>query len=259
MEHQKKKIILGVVIVLLGGSTWFIVKTNRSGNRELQNSQNVNEKSVSDQGEETTSDALVAPDNAVSPELQPQTPVENNQKVPENPKMPEKQTTEKPKEVPKASLPFTIIDQLVSFGFQPANRKSQDIDTVVLHSSYNNQGGDEYSVEKVIDIWRDYGVAPHYVIDREGKVYRLVQEKNIAYHAGVSEMKDGWTDVNTFSIGVEILNSKDDQYTDAEYQAINDLIAYLKQTYPIKYVVGHDDIAPDRKTDPWNFDWKRLR
>jgi len=37
------------------------------------------------------------------------------------------------------------------------------------------------------------------------------------------------------------------------------LIASLKKQYPIKSVVGHQDIAPGRKTDPWNFDWKRLQ
>lgn len=151
------------------------------------------------------------------------------------------------------------IDRLVDFGFQKASRIAKDIDTVVLHSSYNNQGGDRYSVEKVISIWKSYGVAPHFLIDRKGNIYRLVMERDIAYHAGVSEMKDGRTNVNAFSIGVEILNAEDDAYTDAQYEAVKHLIAHLKKTYPIRYVVGHDDIASGRKTDPWNFDWKRIR
>ena len=156
------------------------------------------------------------------------------------------------------SRPFWLQRKPVSFGFEKAQRKSQDIDTIVLHSSFNNQGGDRYSVDKVIGIWKSYGVAPHFLIDRKGNVYQLVDEENVAYHAGVSEMKDGRKNVNDFSFGVEILNAEDDGYTDAQYGAIRDLVAYLKGTYPIKYVVGHDDIAPGRKTDPWNFDWKRL-
>lgn len=176
----------------------------------------------------------------------------------------EKPTMEKPAEKapsPPVAAPSKskVIDRLVGFGFGAADRKAKDIDTIVLHSSYNNQGGDRYSVDKVIGIWRSYGVAPHYLVDRKGNVYRLVDESDIAYHAGVSEMKDGRTNVNTFSIGVEILNAEDDEYSGAEYEAIRDLIAELKKTYPIKYVVGHDDIAPGRKTDPWNFDWKRIR
>ena len=65
--------------------------------------------------------------------------------------------------------------------------------------------------------------------------------------------------MNAFSIGIEILNAEDDEYTDAEYEAIKGLIAELKKTYPIKYVVGHDHIPPGRKTDPWNFNWKQIR
>ena len=154
--------------------------------------------------------------------------------------------------------PFRLQRNPVGFGFEEARRKARDIDTIVLHSSFNNQGGDRYSVDRVIDIWKSYGVAPHFLIDRKGSVYQLVDEENIAYHAGVSEMKDGRKNVNDFSFGVEILNAEDDEYTDAQYGAIRDLVAYLKGTHPIKYVVGHDDIAPGRKTDPWNFDWKRL-
>lgn len=153
---------------------------------------------------------------------------------------------------------LTIVDRLVDFGFSPgpATRK---IDTIVLHSSYNSTGGDVYSVDKVIGIWKSYGVAPHYLIDRSGKIYRLVRDRDIAYHAGVSEMPDGRKNVNDFSLGIELLNTKDGTYTDAQYATVNDLIASLKGKYPIKNVVGHQDIAPDRKDDPWNLEWKRVK
>lgn len=154
---------------------------------------------------------------------------------------------------------FNIRQHLVSFGFEKVGRKVADIDTVVLHTSFNNQGGDRYAVDRVIDIWKSYGVAPHFLIDRAGVVHRLVSEKNIAYHAGVSAMPDGRENVNNFSLGVEILNAKDDQYTEEQYQAVSDLLAYLQETYPITHVVGHADIAPGRKSDPWNFDWGRIK
>lgn len=151
-----------------------------------------------------------------------------------------------------------IIEKKVNFGFGTVE-KPRKIDTVVLHASYNSLGGDAYSADKVIAIWRSYEVAPHYMIDRKGNVYRLVDDEDIAYHAGVSKMPDGRTNVNDFSIGVEILNAKDDKYTEAQYDAVNDLIAYLKEKYSIKTVVGHADIAPGRKDDPWNFDWKKIK
>ncbi|MCW1888518.1 MAG: N-acetylmuramoyl-L-alanine amidase [Candidatus Moranbacteria bacterium] len=150
---------------------------------------------------------------------------------------------------------FKIQSALVSFGHESASGRK--IDTVVLHSSYN-PNGDPYAVGAVRSIWQSYGVAPHYMIARDGTVYQLVSDKDIAYHAGESAMKDGRKNVNDFSIGVEILNTKDDEYTKAQYQATKDLITHLKAKYAIKYVVGHDDIAPGRKTDPWNFDWNKL-
>ncbi len=153
---------------------------------------------------------------------------------------------------------MNIIDRKVDFGFG-VPKEARTIDTVVLHSSYNSTGGDPYSVDKVIDIWRGYGVAPHYMIDRKGNIYRLVDDANIAYHAGVSKMPDGRTNVNDFSIGIEILNTKEDKYTQAQYDAVNNLIAYLRGKYSIKQVVGHADIAKGRKDDPWNFNWKQLK
>ncbi len=151
-----------------------------------------------------------------------------------------------------------VQDRLVSFGYA-VPKSPRTIDTVVIHSSYNSTGGDVYSVDKVIAIWKSYGVAPHYLIDRAGTVYRLVTDANVAYHAGSSKMPDGRTDVNDFSIGIEMLNTLTGQYMEAQYASVNALIATLKSEYPIRNVVGHSDIAPGRKTDPWNFDWKRLK
>jgi AmpD protein len=155
------------------------------------------------------------------------------------------------------SKTVNIQSKLVSFGFSAPN-KPRTIDTIVLHSSYDAIGTDSYSVSGVIAEWKDAGVAPHYLIARDGQIYRLVKDENIAYHAGVSKVPDGRTNVNDFSIGIEILNTKTDTYTDAQYISVKKLIASLKEQYAIKYILGHDDIAPDRKSDPWNFDWKKL-
>lgn len=151
-----------------------------------------------------------------------------------------------------------IVNRLMSSGFSvPATPRS--INTVVLHSSYDLNGADQYSVNGVIKEYESYGVSAHYLIDRAGTIYRLVEDKNIAYHAGVSKMSDGRINVNDFSIGIEMLNMQTGQFTDAQYTAVNNLIASLKKQYPITSVVGHSDIAPGRKTDPWNFDWKKVK
>lgn len=150
---------------------------------------------------------------------------------------------------------FSIKSKLVSFGHESAS--GRDIDTIVLHSSHG-VNGDPYDVDDVVALWKSYSVAPHYMIARDGTVYQLVADKNIAYHAGDSKMPDGRSGVNNFSIGVEILNTKTDEYTSAQYQATKDLISYLKKKYGKVEVVGHDTIAPGRKSDPWNFNWGKI-
>lgn len=163
----------------------------------------------------------------------------------------------KPPEETVDSAP-DITNRLMSTGFA-VPKKARSIDTIVLHSSYNPNGGDAYSAEKIVQIYESYEVGAHYLIDRSGKVYRLVEDGNIAYHAGASKMPDGRKDVNDFSIGIEMMNKEDTEFTKDQYEAVNELIAYLKKKHGIKNIVGHGDIAPTRKTDPWNFDWKKLK
>jgi hypothetical protein len=149
-----------------------------------------------------------------------------------------------------------IINNLASWGFESSSNRK--IDVIVIHSSYNALGGDEYDFKKLLSEYKEYGVAPHYVIDRKGNVYRLVAEKNIAYHAGESKVPDGRTGVNNFSIGIEIMTTKSDSPSNAQYAALKNLIADIKTRYKIKYTLGHNQIAPGRKDDPWNFDWKKI-
>ncbi len=158
----------------------------------------------------------------------------------------------------KAANEAGIVDRLMTSGFSVPD-KARTIDTIVLHSSYNPNGGDAYSVSALVKIYEGYGVSAHYLIDRSGTIYRLVEDKNIAYHAGVSKMPDGRKDVNDFSIGIEMMNKEDTTYTAAQYAAVNSLVSSLKKKYHIKNIVGHNNIAPDRKTDPWKFDWKKLK
>ena len=151
---------------------------------------------------------------------------------------------------------FSIENRLVSWGFSKANERT--IDTVVIHSTYNATGGDPFSVSKILDIYKSYGVSPHYLVARDGTVYRLVDEKNIAYHAGESKMSDGRTNVNAFSIGIEVIGKDDGGPTEAQYVSVEKLLADIGTRWDIKHVLGHSDIAPGRKSDPWGFEWKKI-
>ncbi len=145
---------------------------------------------------------------------------------------------------------------LISWGYKSTNNRK--IDTIIVHSSYDALGGDVYDVEGILKEYKQYGVSAHYLIGRDGTIWQLVAEKNIAYHAGESSVPDGRTGVNNFSIGIEMVNTEKDNYTDDQYSALNSLIVNLKKKYSIKYVLGHKDIAPGRKTDPWGMDWSKV-
>lgn len=151
---------------------------------------------------------------------------------------------------------INISSKFVSWGYKKTYARK--IDTIIIHSTYNALGGDPFSLDKILDIYKSYGVSPHYIIDRSGKIYRLVADENIAYHAGESRVPDGRAGVNNFSIGIELINSKTEKPKDDQYAALKKLIARLKSEYSIKYVLGHNQIAPGRKDDPWNFDWKKI-
>jgi AmpD protein len=112
----------------------------------------------------------------------------------------------------------------------------------------------------------------HYLIDRGGRVSRLVPEERVARHAGVSKMPtDGREDVNAFSIGVSLIASHphDDPevasgrvpgFAAEQYEALAALIADVQTRHPIRTLVGHDEIAPGRKHDLGEeFDWSRFR
>jgi cytoskeletal protein RodZ len=174
--------------------------------------------------------------------------------------VPEKINPEVPNDVKKTKENSTgglkIADNLVTWGFSKA--KEREINTIVVHSSYNALGGDKYDLDKLIAEYKEYGVAPHYVIDREGSVYRLVKDNDVAYHAGESKTPDGKIGVNNFSLGIELMNTEDDKYTADQYKMLNNLIGLLKDKYEIKYVLGHNQIAPGRKTDPWNINWEKV-
>ncbi len=150
-----------------------------------------------------------------------------------------------------------IVNRLVSWGYEtPAAPRA--INTIILHSSYDALGTDVYSVSGVMAEYEMYRVSPHYLIDREGIVYRLVEDKNVAYHAGTGAMPNGRTNINSFSIGIELINTTSTNPNETQYRSLGQLVKSLKSKYPIQNIVGHSQIAPGRKTDPWNFDWQKF-
>lgn len=167
---------------------------------------------------------------------------------------------ENPPRIIEAPVALMIEDHFVSWGHNLfVTRNPAAINTVVVHSCYNPGTGERYSVDKMLKILRKDKVVTHYLIDRQGKIYRLVPEHRVAYHAGVSRMPDGRTDVNRFSVGVELLGHPSDTFTDAQYDALLQLLRDIRTRLPIRYIKGHGEVAPLRKNDPWNIQWSRVR
>lgn len=156
-----------------------------------------------------------------------------------------------------ASDSLNIISKKVSFGF--ATNNNRNVNSIIVHSTFNNSGGNKYDIDLVIKQFSNYGVSAHYVIGRDGKIYQLVDEKDNSYHAGKSSLPDGTTNVNSCSIGIELMTSYTESPTEEQTKALLNLINDIKSRYSIKYVLRHSDIAPVRKTDPWNFNWDGLK
>lgn len=105
-------------------------------------------------------------------------------------------------------------------------------------------------------------VSAHLLVDRAGAVTQFVPFGRRAWHAGRSRWA-GRDNCNDFSIGIEVEGTDTLPYTDRQYAALAAVTRELRRRYPAlgaDRLVGHCDIAPDRKTDPGPaFDWTRLR
>jgi len=104
-------------------------------------------------------------------------------------------------------------------------------------------------------------VSAHVLIGRDGACVQYVPFHKRAWHAGVS-VYEGRENCNDFSIGIELEGTETIDYTQGQYDALNDVIHSLLSTYPRlskQRITGHSDIAPNRKTDPGDsFDWAKI-
>ncbi len=159
--------------------------------------------------------------------------------------------------------------------------RTRGVELVVLH--YTGMQDGETAIARLTDAapvagkypgpWQEATAAPdaplgrvstHYVVGEGGEIYRIVPEEQRAWHAGASSWK-GEGDVNSRAIGIEIVNGGHDfglpDFPDAQIDAVILLVRDIieRRTLTRASVIGHSDIAPDRKLDPGEkFPWKRL-
>ena len=133
-------------------------------------------------------------------------------------------------------------------------------DMLILH--YTGMPSGEAALDRLRDA--EAKVSSHYLVEEDGRVFRLVPEERRAWHAGVSFWK-GERDCNGASIGVEIVNPGHEfgyrPFPAAQVEAVTALVADVRSrwTIPDHRILGHSDVAPDRKTDPGElFPWRDL-
>ena len=134
------------------------------------------------------------------------------------------------------------------------------ISMLVLH--YTGMQDAESAIARLRD--PETRVSAHYVVAEDGTVLRLVDEEKRAWHAGKSFWR-GVTDINSASIGIEIVNPGHEwgyrPFPEEQIDTLVPLVAAIVERHGIRRgnVVGHSDIAPTRKQDPGElFPWNRL-
>ncbi|MCS6968662.1 MAG: N-acetylmuramoyl-L-alanine amidase [Cytophagales bacterium] len=182
-----------------------------------------------------------------------------------------------------------VVKRLLPEHCSAPRPSSQPVTHIMIHfcSAVKQHPTNPYDLASICQIFEDYGVSAHYLIARDGTIYQLVKENRIAYHAGKGKLPFPPYLENSFnscSIGIELmaigtqqemsaylsaeeynrLNKNHIGFTQAQYWSLSWLIDDICRRHPqIKrdrwHIVGHDQYAPKRKTDPGSlFDWSRI-
>ncbi|WP_424990629.1 N-acetylmuramoyl-L-alanine amidase [Fluviibacterium sp. S390] len=127
---------------------------------------------------------------------------------------------------------------------------------IVLH--YTAMDSAQSALERLCST--EHEVSAHYLIGRDGTCWQLVREADRAWHAGAGAWA-GQGDVNSRSIGIELDNDGQTPFSEPLMARLEALLGEVMANWQIvpQAVIGHSDMAPDRKSDPGaRFDWCRL-
>ena len=147
-----------------------------------------------------------------------------------------------------------------SYNFGPTKRAKKLIKFIILH--YTGMRKEAEAIKKLCDY--NSKVSSHYFIKNNGQILNLVPDLYEAWHAGKSKWKK-FDSLNKYSIGIEINNPGHEfgynTFNSKQINSLKKILSFLIQKYNIKLdnVLGHSDIAPDRKKDPGEkFPWEKL-
>lgn len=141
------------------------------------------------------------------------------------------------------------------------NKRPNDavVDTVIIHSTVS-------PTLKGTVKW--FGmpsaqVSAHFTIGKDGSIAQMVSTFDRAWHAGASTDHRGKSNLNNFTIGIELVNLNDgkDPYPKEQVRSLRYLLKSLARRHPIKFLMSHEFIAEPqgRKSDPKAFPWDDLK
>ena len=144
---------------------------------------------------------------------------------------------------------------------------------------------DPYNMDYIRDIFIDYDISVHYIIERDGTIHCYIPENRVAWHAGAGEFNNNpkyTNQMNQYAIGIEVvaIGSEEDMsiymdsesynnidssligFTEEQYDSLKKLVKDICERNDIpsdrEHIIGHEDYSPD-KTDPGTlFDWERI-
>lgn len=155
----------------------------------------------------------------------------------------------------------------------PGKKRTKKVTLIVLHHS-----GDD-SAEKTYKTLKKRGLSVHYIVDRDGTIYYVVDENKKALHAGCCSKRnkkccgkkvcaickdDKYVGITDRSIGIEIVNTghKDMEYTPEQYIALNKLIKDIADRWLIPidddHIIAHYQITEGKWDPSPNFDWSKI-
>jgi len=152
------------------------------------------------------------------------------------------------------------ISKNYSPNFSLPKRPHNKIKFVIIH--YTGMKKESLAIKRLCNPVTK--VSSHYFLKKNGSILELVPDLYEAWHAGKSSWKK-YKSLNKYSIGIEIQNSGHnnsyESFSSKQIISLKNLLKYLVKTYKIdkKNILGHSDIAPNRKKDPGEkFPWKDL-
>lgn len=135
-----------------------------------------------------------------------------------------------------------------------ASAGSNTCQYIILHHTATGEG----TIKGVLRTLTVGKVSCHYVVDTNGDIYKIGEDKMILWHAGESVWK-GKRYMNKYAIGIEIIGPLGDKktFTDAQRSSVRELVGYLATLHkiPAENVLRHKDVSPGRKVDIYDSFW----